>query len=29
MAGCASFDFRYSNLDEAVALFAALERPLP
>jgi HprK-related kinase A len=29
MAGCASYDFRYSNLDEAVALFAALERPLP
>jgi HprK-related kinase A len=27
--GCASYDFRYSSLDEAIALFAALERPLP
>lgn len=25
--GCASYDFRYSNLDEAMALFAALEAP--
>ncbi|MFC5552268.1 HprK-related kinase A [Massilia aerilata] len=25
--GCASYDFRYSNIDEAIALFAALERP--
>jgi len=24
---CASYDFRYSDLDEAMALFAALERP--
>ena len=24
--GCASYDFRYSDLDEAMALFAALER---
>jgi HprK-related kinase A len=27
--GCASYDFRYSNLDEAIALFAALEPPPP
>jgi len=26
---CASFDFRYSDLDEAMAVFAALERPQP
>ena len=25
--GCASYDFRYSNLDEAMAAFAALEAP--
>jgi HprK-related kinase A len=27
--GCASYDFRYSDLDEAMAVFAALERPQP
>lgn len=26
---CDSFDFRYSSLDEAIAVFAALERPRP
>jgi HprK-related kinase A len=26
---CASFDFRYSDLDEAIAVFAALEGPSP
>jgi len=26
---CASFDFRYSSLDEAIAVFDALERPRP
>nr|WP_314542781.1 HprK-related kinase A [uncultured Massilia sp.] len=26
---CASFDFRYSNLDEAIAVFDALEPPQP
>jgi len=29
MDGCASFDFRYSDLDEAIALFATLERIAP
>lgn len=27
--GCAGFDFRYSSLDEAIELFAALEPPRP
>lgn len=26
---CMSFDFRYSDLDEAIAMFSALERPQP
>lgn len=27
--GCTSYDFRYSELDEAIAVFAALEKPQP